>query len=94
MVLKRLVYVMVNEAARCLDEAVVDRPQTIDIGMIMGAGFPAFRAGLLRYADSVGLDKIVEALQDFEKELGAVRFQPCLRLSRMAQERRSFYGTL
>ncbi|NQV03864.1 MAG: enoyl-CoA hydratase/isomerase family protein, partial [Candidatus Omnitrophica bacterium] len=58
--LKRMIYIMVNEAARCLSDRVVDRPHTIDIGMIMGTGFPPFRAGLLRYADSVGIDNIVK----------------------------------
>lgn len=91
-ILKRLIYVMVNEAGRCLQEAVVDRPQTIDIGMIMGTGFPAFRAGLLRYADSVGIENLVNDLWAFKKELDAVRFRPCEKLCDMAQERRSFYG--
>jgi len=93
-VLKRLIYVMVNEAARCLEEGVIDRPESVDIGMIMGTGFPAFRAGLLRYADAVGIDKIVQDLRDFQRDLGALRFHPCTKLESMAQERRNFYGTL
>jgi len=92
--LKRMIYTMINEAARCLEEGVADRPQTVDIGMIMGTGFPPFRAGLLRYADSVGADNIVAGLRDLEKELAAVRFKPCSYLVDMAERKRGFYGTI
>lgn len=88
---KRLIYVMINEAARCLEEGVADRPQTIDIGMIMGTGFPPFRAGLLRYADSVGLDNIAKDLKDFEKEIGHERFKPCNYLIDKADKNKKFY---
>jgi 3-hydroxyacyl-CoA dehydrogenase/enoyl-CoA hydratase/3-hydroxybutyryl-CoA epimerase len=88
---KRLIYVMINEAARCLEEGVADRPQTIDIGMIMGTGFPPFRAGLLRYADSVGIGSIVKDLKDLEKELGHERFKPCDYLIDRAEKNRKFY---
>ena len=92
--LKRMLYVMINEAARCLEEGVADRPQTVDIGMIMGTGFPPFRAGLLRYADSLGTDNIVRTLYDFEKAKKAERFRPCNYLISMAQTKRGFYGTI
>ena len=92
--LKRMIYIMVNEAARCLEEKVADRPQTVDIGMIMGTGFPPFRAGLLRYADSVGAGNIVKDLENLEKDLGATRFKPCNYLVDMRDKRGGFYGTL
>ena len=91
--LKRMVYIMINEAARCLEEKVVDRPETIDIGMIMGTGFPPFRAGLLRYADSVGIEIIVNDLSRFERQPNGLRFKPCNYLINMSKERRGFYGT-
>ena len=93
-VLKRMIYTMINEAARCLEEGVADRPQTVDIGMIMGTGFPPFRAGLLRYADSIGPDNIVKTLSEFENSLNAERFKPCAYLMKMVKNRRSFYGTI
>ncbi|MBU1932494.1 MAG: enoyl-CoA hydratase/isomerase family protein [Candidatus Omnitrophica bacterium] len=89
--LERMIYVMINEAARCMDEGVTDRPQTIDIGMIMGTGFPPFRAGLLRYADSVGIENIVVGLKGFEKRLSAERFRPCKYLLDMAEKKERFY---
>jgi 3-hydroxyacyl-CoA dehydrogenase/enoyl-CoA hydratase/3-hydroxybutyryl-CoA epimerase len=88
---KRMFYVMINEAARCLQEKVVDRPQTIDIGMIMGTGFPPFRAGLLRYADSVGIVNIVKDLENFHKLLKQERFKPCSYLVEKAEKGESFY---
>jgi len=90
-ILNRMLYVMINEAARCLEEGVVERPQTIDIGMIMGTGFPPFRAGLLRYADSLGADNIVQGLLDFEKATGALRFKPCNYLVNLAQNKGKFF---
>ncbi len=92
--LKRMIYTMINEAARCLEEGVADRPQAVDIGMIMGTGFPPFRAGLLRYADSLGPDNIVRTLHEFEKSLNAERFKPCNYLINMVEKRRGFYGTI
>lgn len=93
--LKRMIYIMVNEAARCLEEKVADRPETVDIGMIMGTGFPPFRAGLLRYADSVGIGNIVKDLEGFEKESnGRPRFKPCNYLVNLRNENGGFYGTV
>lgn len=92
--LKRMIYIMVNEAARCLEEKVADRPETVDIGMIMGTGFPLFRAGLLRYADSVGAGNVAKDLEGFEKELGAARFKPCGYLSGFRNKKGGFYGVV
>jgi 3-hydroxyacyl-CoA dehydrogenase/enoyl-CoA hydratase/3-hydroxybutyryl-CoA epimerase len=90
--LKRMIYTMINEAARCLEEKVVDRPQTVDIGMIMGTGFAPFRAGLLRYADSVGIDKIVKELQSLAEQFQAVRFKPCNFLLEKAEKKEKIYN--
>ncbi len=72
---ERCVFGMVNEAARCLQEKIVATPEDVDLGMIMGTGFPPFRGGLLRYADSVGLPMIVDRLREFEGRYG-MRFKP------------------
>ena len=50
---------MVNEAARCLAERIVDGPGALDLAMVFGIGFPPFRGGLCRWADSEGLPTIV-----------------------------------
>ena len=62
-VLDRVLLPMINEAARCLDEKVVTRPLDVDLGMVMGTGFPPFRGGLLRYADRRGVGEIIQRLE-------------------------------
>ena len=59
---ERLVLPMINEAAFCLEESVVARPEKLDLAMIFGTGFPPFRGGLLRYADEVGAGSIAQRL--------------------------------
>ena len=73
--LQRMLYLMVNEAARCLEETVVDSPSTIDTGMVFGIGFPPFRGGLCKWADSVGIESIASALETLAEQHGA-RFEP------------------
>ncbi|HCM42549.1 MAG TPA: hypothetical protein DIS66_04475 [Candidatus Omnitrophica bacterium] len=87
--LKRMMYIMVNEAARCLEEKVIDSAETVDVGMIFGTGFPPFRGGLMDYADTVGLASIVEDLQAFEKQYGS-RFVPCKLLTDLASQNNKF----
>jgi 3-hydroxyacyl-CoA dehydrogenase / enoyl-CoA hydratase / 3-hydroxybutyryl-CoA epimerase len=90
-ILKRLIYIMINEAARCLDEKVIDEASTVDIGLIMGTGFPPFRGGLLRYADLVGANCVVADLNRFLKAAGSDRFTPSAYLQNMAKINKSFY---
>lgn len=90
-ILRRMVYLMVNEAARCLDEKIVDDPGAIDVGMIFGAGFPAFRGGLLRYADTVGVPQIVDELTRLRDKFQAPRFEPAAYLIKLQDEKRKFY---
>ncbi len=87
--LKRMMYIMVNEAARCLEEKVIDSAETVDVGMIFGTGFPPFRGGLMDYADTVGLASIVADLQAFEKQYGS-RFAPCKLLTDLASQNKKF----
>jgi len=63
---------MVNEAACCLDEKVIETLSDVDLGMIMGTGFVLFRGGLLHYADSVGLAKIISRLEELKGIRGFV----------------------
>ena len=86
----RCVLSMVNEAARCLEEKIVAAPEDVDLGMIMGTGFPPFRGGLLRYADSVGLPEIVKRLETLAAGCGK-RFEPSAALRAFAAKG-SFYG--
>lgn len=91
--LKRMIYIMINEAGRCLEESIIDGPEDVDIGMIMGTGFPAFRGGLLRYADAVGIAKIVDELQLFQNKLQSDRFAPCRYLLNLKEKNLKIYTT-
>ena len=88
----RMIYVMINEAAMILQEKVVDSPDTVDIGMIMGTGFPPFRGGLLRYADSVGIDRLVENLERLEDRFKDGRFKPCAYILDLKSRDKKFYN--
>jgi 3-hydroxyacyl-CoA dehydrogenase/enoyl-CoA hydratase/3-hydroxybutyryl-CoA epimerase len=90
--LKRMMFVMINEAARCLEEKVTDSAGSVDIGLIMGTGFPPFRGGLLRYADTIGAVSLVRDLERFQKSAGgAARFEPSPYLKKLAAQNRGFY---
>jgi 3-hydroxyacyl-CoA dehydrogenase/enoyl-CoA hydratase/3-hydroxybutyryl-CoA epimerase len=88
---RRMVLLMVNEAVRCIEEKVVAEPADADFGMIMGAGFPPFRGGPLRYADTLGAAAITAALRE-EAARGGPHFAPCQLLQEMTQTNRRFYA--
>jgi 3-hydroxyacyl-CoA dehydrogenase/enoyl-CoA hydratase/3-hydroxybutyryl-CoA epimerase len=88
----RMVLLMVNEAARILDEKIVATAGELDLAMIMGTGFPPFRGGLLRYADTIGVKAIVARLEELAAKHG-MRFKPSEPLVRLAESGGSFYGT-
>jgi 3-hydroxyacyl-CoA dehydrogenase/enoyl-CoA hydratase/3-hydroxybutyryl-CoA epimerase len=71
-----MVLLMINEAARCLEEQIVAEPADVDFAMVMGTGFAPFRGGPLRYADARGVATLVREM-DRLVELGATRFEPC-----------------
>lgn len=60
---ERLFLPMVDEAARCLEEKIVMRPREVDMALVLGIGFPAFRGGALRWADTFGLPVVVQKLE-------------------------------
>jgi len=88
---ERMVLLMVNEAARCLEEEIVSEPADVDFAMVMGTGFAPFRGGPLRYADSVGLAKIVETMDRLAAG-GENQFEPCALLRSLAGAGEKFYG--
>jgi 3-hydroxyacyl-CoA dehydrogenase/enoyl-CoA hydratase/3-hydroxybutyryl-CoA epimerase/3-hydroxyacyl-CoA dehydrogenase/enoyl-CoA hydratase/3-hydroxybutyryl-CoA epimerase/enoyl-CoA isomerase len=85
----RLFLPMLTEATRILEEGIVREPGDVDMGLILGIGFPPFRGGILRWADNLGIAQVMDKLRSYEK-LGA-RFQPTPLLKKMAAEGRGFY---
>jgi 3-hydroxyacyl-CoA dehydrogenase/enoyl-CoA hydratase/3-hydroxybutyryl-CoA epimerase len=89
-VVERMILAMVNEASLILDEKIVATAGELDLAMIMGTGFPPFRGGLLRYADSLGVPYILARLDEFSSRFGP-RFAPNEPLKRLAQRDGKFY---
>ncbi|HSQ32420.1 MAG TPA: 3-hydroxyacyl-CoA dehydrogenase NAD-binding domain-containing protein, partial [Gemmatimonadaceae bacterium] len=89
---ERCVLAMVNEAVRCLEEGILRSPRDGDVGAVFGIGFPPFRGGPFRYADSIGAAQIVERLEDLDLRFHP-RFGAAGLLLDMAASGRSFYDT-
>ena len=85
----RLMFLMVNEAARCVEEGVVGSPEDADYGMILGTGFAPFRGGPLRFAEHFGLKEIVEELERLART--EKKFTPCEILKKHARDGTKFY---
>jgi 3-hydroxyacyl-CoA dehydrogenase len=71
-------------------EKICDRPQDMDLAMIYGTGFPPYRGGILRYADTWGIRTVYEHLVSLEAEHG-IRLKPATLLKEMAESGETFY---
>ncbi|MEM7168335.1 MAG: 3-hydroxyacyl-CoA dehydrogenase NAD-binding domain-containing protein [Planctomycetota bacterium] len=89
-IVHRLLDPLLDEAARCLEEGIIDRPSVVDLGMVMGTGFPPFRGGPLRYADAVGLPQLLQRLEQRHDE-GDPR-TPCELLQELVRGKNGFYS--
>jgi 3-hydroxyacyl-CoA dehydrogenase / enoyl-CoA hydratase / 3-hydroxybutyryl-CoA epimerase len=89
-VLDRTLLAMVNEAARALADGIVDDAGAVDLAMITGTGFPPFRGGLLRWADTLGMQAVLQRLERLEARHGA-RFEPAALVRERAAAGRGFY---
>jgi 3-hydroxyacyl-CoA dehydrogenase/enoyl-CoA hydratase/3-hydroxybutyryl-CoA epimerase/3-hydroxyacyl-CoA dehydrogenase/enoyl-CoA hydratase/3-hydroxybutyryl-CoA epimerase/enoyl-CoA isomerase len=85
----RLFFPMLLEATRVREEGIVREPGDVDMGLILGIGFPPFRGGILRWCDTVGAAAVVEKLARYTP-LGK-RFEPTQSLLRLAQTGETFY---
>jgi 3-hydroxyacyl-CoA dehydrogenase len=90
-ILERCIYALVNTGAQILDEGIALRAGDIDIAYIYGYGFPRYRGGPMFYADSVGLDKVHEAVQRFHAAHGEF-WTPAPLLERLARAGGTFNG--
>src|SRR5579883_1808732 len=88
----RLLYAMINEGAKILDEGVAYRPHDIDIIWLNGYGFPAYRGGPMYYADQVGLKTVYDAIVKYRDQVGEQYFTPSPLLERLAKEGKGFYS--
>ena len=84
-ILARQIYPIINEGAKVLDEGIALRASDIDMACIKGYNWPIYRGGPMFWADTIGLDKIVNKLEEFETSYGK-DFTPSPLLERLARE--------
>ena len=89
-IVQRLVFALVNEGARILDEGIAQRASDIDTVYVAGYGFPRFRGGPMFYADTVGLPKVLRAIARYAGGRHGDAWQPAPLLERLAAEGRAF----
>jgi 3-hydroxyacyl-CoA dehydrogenase len=89
-IVERLVYALVNEGARILEEGIAMRASDIDMVYLTGYGFPVFRGGPMFYADTVGLPNVVMAMQKYARGSHAEAWTPAPLLKRLAEEGKTF----
>ena len=88
-ILERCLYALVNEGAEILEEGIALRASDIDIVYIYGYGFPRYRGGPMFYADTVGLDKVLESVRRYHSEQGEF-WKPAALLEKLAAEGKKF----
>ncbi len=86
----RLLFPMLFEAVRALEDRIVDDPRVIDFGVMHGLGFPAFRGGLMFWADQEGLAAILQRNEPF-RALGP-RYEPPRLLRELVERQASLYS--
>jgi 3-hydroxyacyl-CoA dehydrogenase len=91
-IVQRLVFALVNEGAKILDEGIANKASDIDMVYLTGYGFPLHRGGPLCYADQVGLYNVVQAMKRFAANPhdDASFWQPAPLLAKLAAEGKSF----
>jgi len=88
-ILQRCIYPIINEGAKILEEKIAVRPSDLDVIWINGYGWPLYRGGPMFYADLVGLDKVLAAMQKFQAQNGD-DFKPAALLEQLVKEGKGF----
>ena len=91
-IVQRLVFALVNEGARIVEEGIAARASDIDMVYITGYGFPIHRGGPMLYADQVGLFNVVQAMKRFAQNPNADPdfWKPAPLLAKLACEGKTF----
>ncbi len=83
-IIDRLMLPMIIETVRCLDESIVESAAEADMGLVYGVGFPPFRGGALKYADTIGMKTILEKCAKYA-QLGKL-YEPTESMKKMAAD--------
>ena len=89
-ILDRLLLSMINEGAKVLDEGIAQRASDIDVVYVYGYGWPVYRGGPMHYANSLGLDKVLEKIRHYHQLTGDDFWTPSPYLVKLAEQGESF----
>ncbi len=89
-IVERLIYALVNEAAYILEEGIALRASDIDMVYLTGYGFPAYRGGPMFYADTIGLEKVLNSILKFQSGYQGSVWKPAPLLVKLAKEGKTF----
>ena len=89
-IVERMIYPMINEGARILEEGIAYRPGDIDVIWVYGYGWPVWRGGPMFHADQVGLARIRDRLAAYAQRSGDKTLEPAPLLARLAAEGKGF----
>ncbi|SEQ66705.1 3-hydroxyacyl-CoA dehydrogenase / enoyl-CoA hydratase / 3-hydroxybutyryl-CoA epimerase / enoyl-CoA isomerase [Solimonas aquatica] len=89
-IIERHMLPMIIETVRCLDDGIVETPNEADMGLIYGIGFPPFRGGALKYADTLGMKTVIEKCAKYA-HLGKL-YEPTESMKQMAAAGKTFYS--
>jgi 3-hydroxyacyl-CoA dehydrogenase len=89
-IVERLVFALVNEGARILDEGIASKASDIDMVYLTGYGFPLHRGGPMLYADTVGLYNVERAMRKYAAQPNGDAWTPAQRVSELASQGRGF----
>ncbi|MCL1960653.1 MAG: 3-hydroxyacyl-CoA dehydrogenase NAD-binding domain-containing protein [Desulfovibrionaceae bacterium] len=93
-IVERLVYALVNEGARILEDGIAGKASDIDMVYLTGYGFPLWRGGPMQYADQVGLFNLTEAMKRFARNPrdDAKFWEPAALIKKLLAEGKNFNG--
>ena len=89
-ILQRCIYPMINEGAKILEEGISQRPSDIDVVWVNGYRWPVYRGGPMFYADTVGLDKVLAKLKEFQEQDNDDFWQPAPLIEKLVAEGKGF----
>ena len=87
-IVDRLIYALINEGLRIVDEGIAQRPSDIDVVYAYGYGFPPYRGGPMHYADEVGLENVHARICEFRDRFGSENWTPAPLLGRLIRDKK------
>ena len=88
-IIEQCIYPVINEGAKILDEGIAVRPSDLDVIWVNGYGWPKYLGGPMYYGDTVGLDKILNKLKEFQQKYGDI-WKPSPLLEKLVTEGKKF----